>query len=164
MSRIVGHEQNNMSTHWSSMVFVIIQVYLPWAKLAFVNFEDPDSCKAYFAVFQNICILGDMATARGTGNKIHGDSCLRFTSIPTLLLIALIVNRCGSLPTSCRWTEKVVTRTWGRGGGAGEAGSAPPTHLLCTKEKESHTTGCQLKGSSCLGRGFVVRKPENPQL
>ncbi|CAE7238662.1 UBP19 [Symbiodinium sp. CCMP2592] len=33
-------------------------VYLPWAKLAFVNFEDPASCKAYFTVFRNVCNLG----------------------------------------------------------------------------------------------------------
>mmetsp|Transcript_10612 Transcript_10612/g.25731 ORF Transcript_10612/g.25731 Transcript_10612/m.25731 type:complete len:259 (-) Transcript_10612:117-893(-) len=33
-------------------------VYLPWAKLAFVNFEDPASCTAYFTVFRNVCHLG----------------------------------------------------------------------------------------------------------
>lgn len=33
-------------------------VYMPWAKLAFVNFEDPQSCRAYFGVIQNVCRLG----------------------------------------------------------------------------------------------------------
>lgn len=32
-------------------------VYMPWAKLAFVNFEDPESCRAYFGVIQNVCRL-----------------------------------------------------------------------------------------------------------
>lgn len=32
-------------------------VYMPWAKLAFVNFEDPQSCRAYFGVIQNVCKL-----------------------------------------------------------------------------------------------------------
>ncbi|CAK8995312.1 unnamed protein product [Durusdinium trenchii] len=33
-------------------------VYMPWAKLAFVNFEDHESCKAYFGIFRNVCRLG----------------------------------------------------------------------------------------------------------
>eukprot|EP00434_Breviolum_minutum_P045319 symbB.v1.2.040603.t1/scaffold7368.1/size11655/1 len=33
-------------------------VYMPWAKLAFVNFQDHHSCQAYFEIFQNVCRLG----------------------------------------------------------------------------------------------------------
>lgn len=32
-------------------------VYMPWAKLAFVNFENPESCHAYFGVIQKVCKL-----------------------------------------------------------------------------------------------------------
>ena len=43
--------------------FLLREVYLPWAKLAFVNFEDPASCIAYFTVFRNVCHLGGLFAA-----------------------------------------------------------------------------------------------------